>query len=61
MKKKRNEKPKDVNDCKRIKNFWLKQKLQKLNFRIVKRQKIGNIRKITLFGFIKITYKKRGK
>lgn len=53
------------NKCKKV-NFEyhqkdnFKYKIEK-NFKLIKKQKIGNIRKITLFGFIKITYKKRVK
>lgn len=62
MKKKRHEIPKDINDCRMIKNFQRKNLVSFLpHFKIFEKHKNGNKRKIILFGFIKINYKKRRK
>lgn len=55
MKKKRNEHPKDVYDCRLIK------KIQKNRhpFKFFNKQKQGNIRIITLFGCLKFSYHKK--
>lgn len=61
MKKNRNEKPKDINDCKMIECFRKNKKYKNRTFKLFEKRKNGNKRKIILFGFIKINYKKRGK
>lgn len=61
MKQKRNEVPKDVNDCKMIESFRKKKKYKEKRFKIFEKRKNGIKRKIILFGFIKINYKKRRK
>ena len=61
MKKRRGEKPKDITDCKLIKQFKHKNSFYFPNFSLFKKEKNGNKRKITLFGFIKISYKKKEK
>lgn len=59
MKKKRNEIPKDVKDCKLIKKF--KKRKIKVNegFKIFKKEKSGLNRKVTILGIIKIQYTKK--
>lgn len=59
MKKNRHEIPKDLNDCKLIEKFRKQQK--RCCFKIFEKKKEGNKRKVRLFGFIKITYKKKDK
>ena len=61
MKKKRHEIPKDVNDCKMIECFRKNKKYKIKTFKLFEKRKSGNKRKIILFGFIKINYRKRGK
>lgn len=59
MKKNRNEYPKDVKDCKKIKAILKHNPF--LNFSIpplIKKIKIGNKRKLIILGLIKISYKK---
>lgn len=60
MKKKRNEIPKDVKDCKLIKKFKKRQtSLFKGEFKLFKREKSGLNRKITILGFISFSYRKK--
>lgn len=59
MKEKRKEKPKDIKDCKKIKNYLKNKKMFKINFKFFQKIKSRSKRKIIIFGFIKINYKKR--
>lgn len=59
MKKNRNEKPKDVKDCKIIKSFKQRKVYRKSNFKILRKIKDGNKRTLVFCNFIKIKYTKR--
>ncbi|TLD82030.1 hypothetical protein LS68_003235 [Helicobacter sp. MIT 05-5293] len=57
MKKKRNEKPKDIKDCKLIQHAKKNRRLRG-DFKLIQKNKIGNKREIILFGVLKFCYTK---